>query len=69
MRLVAAIATRARTFSAEDLRPRDLARWRVLRQDLEQRHEMRRKQRRFRRDPAAFLAGIEEQLLKSLLPT
>ena len=69
VRLVAAVATRAHPFSAEDLRPRDLARWRALRQDLEQRHETRRKQRRFRRDPEAFLAGVEEELLKSLLPT
>lgn len=68
VRVVAAVATRQRPFSADDLAPPDLERWRELRADLEYRHEARRAQRRFRREPAAYLAGLEAQLTKSGLP-
>jgi hypothetical protein len=68
VRVVAAVATRRQPFSAADLCPVDLARWRELRQELEYRHEARRAQRRFRREPAAYLATLEAQLAKSGLP-
>ncbi len=68
VRLVAAVATRQRPPSADDLLPVDLARWRALRGQLALRHEARRAQRRFRRDPAAYLAALEAQLLKPVLP-
>lgn len=68
VRVVAAVATRLTAFEAADLRVRDVARWRQLRKDLEVRHERRRAQRRFRRDPAAYLAQLEERLLQQGLP-
>ncbi len=68
VRVIAAVATRQHPFRATDLCPRDLARWQELRQELEYRHEARRAQRRFRTDPAAYLATLEDQLLKSGLP-
>jgi len=69
VRVVAAVATRSRRFSGPDLRPTDLTRWHHLRQSLTYRHEARRAQRRFRRDPATYLAALEEQLLQSTLPS
>jgi hypothetical protein len=68
VRLIAAVATRQRPFTAHDLYPRDQLAWRGLRRRLEQRHDARRQQRRFRRDSAAYLTRLEEALLKTLLP-
>jgi hypothetical protein len=68
VRLVAAVATRTQDIRAEDLRPIDLAAWRTLRQALDDRQEARRRQRRFRRDPDAYLRNLEERLLKPSLP-
>ena len=42
--------------------------WRKLREKLEVRHEARRAPRRFRRDPAAYLAKLEDSLLHTGLP-
>jgi hypothetical protein len=69
VRLVAAVATRAYPMEATQLRPRDLAAWRALRSELEDRHETRREQLRFRRDPDGYLSNLEAQLLKSSLPS
>lgn len=69
VRLIAIVATRQRAFAAPDLCPHDRAAWQALRQRLEQRHDARRQQRRFRRDPAAYLAALEETLLKTVLPS
>jgi hypothetical protein len=68
VRAVAAVATPAGGFGAEDLRPPDLARWRELRDSLAYRHETRRAQLRFRRDPQAYLTALEDRLLKLALP-
>lgn len=68
VRVVAAVATRRQPFSAAALCPVDLARWRELRQELDDRHEARRAQRRFRREPAAYLAALEDQLAMPGLP-
>lgn len=76
VRVVVAVATqqrqqRARPFGDADLRlqrPSDLARWRHLRAELTHRQEARCAQRRFRRDPVAYLTAIEAQLLQSGLP-
>lgn len=62
VRLVAGAATRLRTPSAAELRPRDPARWKQLRQQLEARRHVRRRGLRFRRDPKAYLENLEEQL-------
>ena len=69
VRVVAAVATPPGGFIADDIRPTDIQRWRTLRASLERRRESRRAQLRFRRDPAAYLAKLEEQLLKQALPS
>ena len=68
VRVVAAGATRLISFSAADLRPIEVAAWRALRQQLDYRHEGRRRQLRFRRDPQAYLAALEQRLIRSSLP-
>lgn len=64
IRLTASLATRLHLFSDEELVPHDLARWRELRGQVSSRQETRRKQFRFRKDPTAYLAHLEEQLSK-----
>ncbi len=49
--------------SAEELQPSDYQRWRDLRAHLQQCEETRRRQFRFRKDPASYLAALEAQLL------
>jgi len=69
VRVVAEMATRLQPFGATALRPADLTAWRVLRCQVEAHHATRRAQARFRRDPAAYLAALEDQLLaKPALP-
>jgi hypothetical protein len=68
VRMVASLATRAQPFSAAELRPTDCAQWRALRAQVEARHEARRAQLRFRRQPAAYLAQLEAALLQPSLP-
>jgi hypothetical protein len=64
VRVVASVATPEGGFEAADIRPGEIEGWRTLRASLEERRETRRAQLRFRRDPAAYLAKLEEQLLK-----
>ena len=68
VRVVAAGASRLISFSAADLRLTDVAAWQALRQTLTYRHEGRRRQLRFRRDPQAYLASLEQRLFRSVLP-
>jgi hypothetical protein len=68
VRVVALLAMRQQAFAADELRPRDIAAWKALRQRTDGRHQIRRAQARFRRDPATYLATLEEQLLKPTLP-
>ena len=68
VRVVAAGATRLISFSAADLRLTDVAAWKALRQTLHFRHEARRNQLRFRRDPQAYLTSLEQRLIRSSLP-
>jgi hypothetical protein len=65
VRVVAAGASRLVSFSATDLRLMDVVAWQALRQTLNYRHEGRRRQLRFRRDPQAYLASLEECLFRS----
>jgi hypothetical protein len=69
VRLVAGAATRLRTPSAAELQPRDPARWKQQRQQLEARRHVRRRGLRFRRDPKTYLSNLEEQLSKPGLPS
>lgn len=56
-------------FTSTQLRPKNLTEWRAVRQELHQRQATRSLQRRFRRDPAAYLAAAERLLhLESLPP-
>ena len=69
VRLIAAAATRLRSRSGAELRPRDSTRWMQLRQQLEARRHVRRCGLRFRRDSETYLHQLEEQLLKLTLPS
>jgi hypothetical protein len=68
VRVVASVATRTRPLTADELRPTDWTKWRQLRAGLEDRHETRREQLRFRREPHTYLARLEAQLLQPSLP-
>jgi len=68
VRMVASLATRAQPFSAADLRPADCAQWRQVRAEVDARHEARRAQLRFRRQPDDYLAQLEATLLQPSLP-
>lgn len=69
VRVVATMATRLQPFTPAELQPVDRAAWQALRQRVQGRHETRRVQARFRRDPAAYLAALENCLLaKPALP-
>ena len=68
VRVIAIMATRRHPFTPAQLRPRDLAVWQALRQRVAGRHETRRMQARFRRDPHTYLAALEDCLLKPVLP-
>jgi hypothetical protein len=69
VRLPAAVATRLRgEIRGDDLLPSDLEAWRKLRSGLERRQAVRAQGRRFRRDPAAYLRELEDNLIKRTLP-
>src|SRR4051795_11337 len=68
-RVISSLATRLRPDEGLVLRPGYVPRWRGLRAELEARRESRRKQHRFRHDPAGYLAGLEQQCLQLLLPS
>lgn len=69
VRVVAAGASRVLSVSAADLCPSNIAAWQALRQSLDYRHEGRRKQLRFRRDPQTYLASLEECFYRLGLPS
>jgi hypothetical protein len=68
VRVVAAVATPLGAWTAQELRPASVEAWRTLRAKLKVRHEARRAARRFRRDPAAYLAKLEDTFLHTGLP-
>ncbi len=68
VRIVSAVATRLRPFSAVDLRPASVAAWQSLRAELTQCRHQRTLQRRFRQNPEAYLAQLETQLNQLILP-
>jgi hypothetical protein len=63
-RLVSGLATRLRPDEGLRLPPGYVAQWRELRAELERRRASRRKQRRFRHDPDAYLADLEQRCLQ-----
>ena len=67
-RVIAGLATRLRPEEGLVLSPGYVADWKKLRDELEARRESRRKQRRFRRDPDAYLKDLERRCLQLLLP-
>ena len=68
-RVVAAVATRQRAFTADDLAEADRAGWTRLRQELDDRRQRRTQRRRFRRDPDGYLRRLEDLLVQSGLPS
>jgi hypothetical protein len=68
VRLVSGLATRLRPEEGLLLTSGYVERWQGLRAELEGRRESRRKQRRFRRDPAAYLTELEQRCLQLSLP-
>ena len=69
VRLIAAFGTRLRAPTPAELQPICVQTWRKLRATLEVRHEARRQQLRFRRDPMDFLRQLEDQFLRPELPS
>ena len=69
VRLVAATATCCHNVQGHELAPTDLAVWRALRHQLDERRHVRTLGRRFRRCPDAYLRSLERLLrAKSGLP-
>jgi hypothetical protein len=68
VRLIASLATRLRPTEGLSLRPGYVPRWQKLRAELEQRRESRRKQRRFRQAPDAYLRELEQRCIQLSLP-
>ena len=66
--VIAAAATRLHTYSAAELVPENISAWQELRQARETRRQQRTLRRRFRRDPASYLAKLEANLLQLILP-
>jgi hypothetical protein len=67
-RLIAATATRSRPPAVRDLGRVSRERWRDLRRRLDQRRQARTLRTRFRRDPAAYLAALEQRACQPALP-
>lgn len=68
VRLIAATATRLQPPNPRDLGHVSRDRWRDLRARLDQRRHARTLRTRFRRDPAAYLAVLEQQACQPALP-
>src|ERR671932_1580308 len=69
VRVIAATATRLHPPTAGELGRVDRQRWRDLRHRLASRRLARVMRTRFRRNPNAYLAGLEQQACQSALPT
>jgi hypothetical protein len=68
-KLLAGLATRSREVTGAELSGADRAAWRAKRAELEQRRARRTDRRRFRRNPEAYLRGLEDKLNQSRLRT
>ena len=67
-RLIAAIATKLRTFRDSDLAQVNLKQWRNIRSELKRINHSRIQQRRFRKNPDVYLESLENDLLQLILP-
>ena len=67
-RMLAAVATRQHAPSGPDLGRVDRKRWKDLRQRLEGRRHAHTLRTRFRRNPDAYLAALEQQACQQTLP-
>ena len=67
-RIISGLATRLRPEEGLALRPGYVGDWKDLRAELEVRREARRKQRRFRHNPGAYLKELEHRCLQLSLP-
>ena len=63
--VLAATLTRLAPVSAADLAAVDVATWRQTRERLKRRHHARVMRARFRRNPAAYLADLEQRAFRS----
>jgi hypothetical protein len=68
VRIVAAVMTRLRPFSADDLVPPSITQWQSLRAALATARRKRTLQRRFRQNPDTYLADLENRLVQLILP-
>ena len=68
VRLIAAAATRIKPPTAAALGQADQAAWKNMRQRLGQRRHARTLRTRFRRNPDAYLATLEQQACQLTLP-
>lgn len=68
VRLIAAITTRIRTFSAKEFATVSHSRWQAVRCELKMHQLKRTQQRRFRRDSVKYLAELETRFLQLALP-
>jgi hypothetical protein len=66
--LLASTITPIHTFSTAELAPANPDTWMTLRSELATRRRHRTLRRRFRRDPATYLAQLEGEVLKLTLP-
>lgn len=66
--VLASVVTSTGQFAPGSITAYDLPSWRSLRQEVEQRHRLRLRQSQFRRNPAAFLASLEQRLSTPILP-
>jgi hypothetical protein len=69
VRLVAGIRARAETPSGRDLGRVDPMTWRALRRSLDRGRQARTARTRFRCDPDAYLAALEQQAQQPALPS
>ena len=67
-KIVAAIASNLKTFSAIDLAEVNLSLWRQKRQEIDLLRKSRLQQRHFRKDPDTYLTKLETELLQAILP-
>ncbi len=68
VRVLTALALRRQCFLPRALFLEDPEAWGTLREQLTFRREARRQQLRFRKDPTAYLAALEDILLQTSLP-